>query len=48
MILLRSWQFLNRIDDVIIFSSLNKDHIFQIIDILMKGVLKRVNSLGFH
>ena len=40
-------EFLNRIDDVIIFNSLTKDHIFQIIDILMKGVMKRLTSLGF-
>ncbi len=40
-------EFLNRIDDVIIFNSLNKEDIFQIIDILMKGVLKRLSSLGF-
>jgi len=40
-------EFLNRIDDVIIFNSLHKEHIFQIIDILMKGVLKRLSNLGF-
>jgi ATP-dependent Clp protease ATP-binding subunit ClpC len=40
-------EFLNRIDDVIIFNSLTKDNIFSIIDILMKGVVKRLNSLGF-
>jgi ATP-dependent Clp protease ATP-binding subunit ClpC len=40
-------EFLNRIDDVIIFNSLNKDNIFQIIDILMKGVMKRLSTLGF-
>lgn len=40
-------EFLNRIDDVIIFNSLTKDHIFQIIDILMKGVTKRLVNLGF-
>ncbi len=40
-------EFLNRIDDVIIFNSLTKDHIFKIIDILMKGVMVRLNSLGF-
>jgi ATP-dependent Clp protease ATP-binding subunit ClpC len=40
-------EFLNRIDDVIIFNSLTKEHIFEIIDILMKGVLKRLNNLGF-
>lgn len=40
-------EFLNRIDDVVIFNSLSKDNIFSIIDILMKGVLKRLASLGF-
>jgi ATP-dependent Clp protease ATP-binding subunit ClpC len=40
-------EFLNRVDDVIIFNSLNKDHIFSIIDILMKGVMKRLANLGF-
>lgn len=40
-------EFLNRIDDVIIFNSLSKDNIFSIIDILMKGVTKRLTSLGF-
>jgi ATP-dependent Clp protease ATP-binding subunit ClpC len=40
-------EFLNRIDDVVIFNSLEKSHIFQIIDILMKGVMKRLVSLGF-
>ncbi|MFT4152562.1 ATP-dependent Clp protease ATP-binding subunit [Parafilimonas sp.] len=41
-------EFLNRIDDVVIFNSLTKEHIFQIIDILMKGVLKRLNNMGFE
>jgi ATP-dependent Clp protease ATP-binding subunit ClpC len=41
-------EFLNRIDDVIIFNSLNEEHIGQIIDIIMKDVLKRLNSLGFE
>ncbi len=40
-------EFLNRIDDVVIFNSLSKDHIFSIIDILMKGVMKRLANLGF-
>jgi ATP-dependent Clp protease ATP-binding subunit ClpC len=40
-------EFLNRIDDVVIFNSLDKDNLFQIIDILMKGVLKRLTTLGF-
>jgi ATP-dependent Clp protease ATP-binding subunit ClpC len=40
-------EFLNRIDDVIIFNSLSKENIFEIIDILMKNVMKRLNNLGF-
>jgi ATP-dependent Clp protease ATP-binding subunit ClpC len=40
-------EFLNRIDDVVIFNSLTKEHIFEIIDILMKGVYKRLNTMGF-
>jgi len=40
-------EFLNRIDDIVIFNSLTKEHIFNIIDILMKGVMKRLVSLGF-
>src|SRR5215467_1280284 len=40
-------EFLNRIDDVVIFNSLSKEHIFEIIDILMKGVTKRLTNLGF-
>lgn len=40
-------EFLNRVDDVIIFNSLEREHIFEIIDILMKGVMKRLVTLGF-
>jgi len=40
-------EFLNRIDDVVIFNSLSKENIFNIIDILMKGVMKRLVNLGF-
>lgn len=40
-------EFLNRIDDVVIFNSLRKEHIFLIIDIIMKDVLKRLQNLGF-
>jgi ATP-dependent Clp protease ATP-binding subunit ClpC len=32
---------------VIIFNSLTKENIFEIIDILMKGVMKRLTNLGF-
>jgi ATP-dependent Clp protease ATP-binding subunit ClpC len=40
-------EFLNRIDDVVIFNSLTREHIFEIINILMKGVMNRLQSLGF-
>jgi len=40
-------EFLNRIDDVVIFNSLTKENIFEIINILMKGVMKRLVNLGF-
>ncbi|MBT9483120.1 ATP-dependent Clp protease ATP-binding subunit [Sediminibacterium sp.] len=41
-------EFLNRIDDVVVFNSLTKENIFNIIDILMKGVSKRLLNLGFE
>jgi len=40
-------EFLNRIDDIVIFNSLTRENIFNIIDILMKGVTKRLTNLGF-
>ena len=40
-------EFLNRIDDVVVFNSLSKENIFNIIHILMKGVDKRLSALGF-
>ncbi|MEI6263701.1 MAG: ATP-dependent Clp protease ATP-binding subunit [Sphingobacteriia bacterium] len=40
-------EFLNRIDDVVVFNSLTKENIFNIIDILMTGVSKRLQNLGF-
>ncbi len=39
-------EFLNRIDDVVIFNQLTEENIFSIIDILMKGVTKRLFNLG--
>jgi ATP-dependent Clp protease ATP-binding subunit ClpC len=40
-------EFLNRIDDVIVFNSLGKDEIFKIIDIELAFLFSRVNGLGF-
>ncbi len=41
-------EFLNRIDDVIIFNSLGKEEIYKIIDLTLKNLYKRVNDLGFN
>jgi ATP-dependent Clp protease ATP-binding subunit ClpC len=41
-------EFLNRIDDIIIFNNLNKKDINQIIDIEMNSLLKRINTLGYN
>ena len=41
-------EFLNRVDDVVVFNSLTKDDIFLIIDIIMKNVLGRLVNLGLN
>jgi len=41
-------EFLNRIDDVIMFNSLGKEEINKIIDLELKGLYDRVNSLGYQ
>jgi ATP-dependent Clp protease ATP-binding subunit ClpC len=41
-------EFLNRIDDIIIFNSLEKESIYKIIDIAMGDLIKRVNAMGFE
>lgn len=40
-------EFLNRIDDVIVFNSLAKEHIFKIIDIELKSLFSRIEALGY-
>ncbi len=40
-------EFLNRIDDVIVFNSLGKEEIFKIIDIVLAGVYGRLEKLGY-
>jgi ATP-dependent Clp protease ATP-binding subunit ClpC len=40
-------EFLNRLDDVIIFNSLRKEHIHQIIDITLNSLFERIHSLGY-
>jgi ATP-dependent Clp protease ATP-binding subunit ClpC len=41
-------EFLNRIDDIIVFNSLNQEDIFKIIDISLKDLFGRINELGYN
>jgi ATP-dependent Clp protease ATP-binding subunit ClpC len=41
-------EFLNRIDDVVIFESLKREDIHKIIDIELSHLFKRVHSLGYE
>ncbi|MBS3768841.1 MAG: ATP-dependent Clp protease ATP-binding subunit [Bacteroidales bacterium] len=41
-------EFLNRLDDVIIFNSLSKENIYEIIDIELQGLYDRVHNLGYE
>jgi ATP-dependent Clp protease ATP-binding subunit ClpC len=40
-------EFLNRIDDIIMFDQLDKESIYRIIDIELKGFYKRLSDLGY-
>lgn len=40
-------EFLNRIDDIIIFSKLSKDSIYKIIDVELGKVRKKLDSMGY-
>jgi ATP-dependent Clp protease ATP-binding subunit ClpC len=40
-------EFLNRIDDVVLFNSLNKEDLHKIIDIELKDLLNRIAGLGY-
>jgi ATP-dependent Clp protease ATP-binding subunit ClpC len=41
-------EFLNRIDDVVMFNPLDKDGIHKIIDIELKSLYGRINNLGYQ
>ncbi len=41
-------EFLNRIDDVVMFNALSKDDIHKIIDIELKSLYSRINNLGYQ
>jgi|TARA_B100000768_G_scaffold181921_1_gene207419 ATP-dependent Clp protease ATP-binding subunit ClpC len=40
-------EFLNRIDDVVVFKSLGRDHIHSIIDLELKALVDRIEGLGY-
>lgn len=40
-------EFLNRVDDVVIFNNLTRDDIHKIIDIELAGLYKRIRELGY-
>lgn len=40
-------EFLNRVDDIIMFDQLDKDAIYKIIDLELKGFYARVENLGY-
>jgi ATP-dependent Clp protease ATP-binding subunit ClpC len=40
-------EFLNRIDDVVLFNTLSKENLSKIIDIELKGLFERVSAMGY-
>ena len=41
-------EFLNRVDDIVMFDQLSKESIYKIIDLELKGLYKRINDLGYN
>ncbi len=41
-------EFLNRLDDVIVFNSLQREHIHKIIDITLRKLFDRIIQIGYH
>ncbi len=41
-------EFLNRLDDVIVFNSLQREHIHKIIDLSLKKLFDRIIQIGYH
>jgi ATP-dependent Clp protease ATP-binding subunit ClpC len=41
-------EFLNRIDDVVVFNALGQEEIFQIIDITLRDLMKRLNLMNLR
>ncbi|SIO16512.1 ATP-dependent Clp protease ATP-binding subunit [Algoriphagus halophilus] len=41
-------EFLNRLDDVVVFNSLTQEHLFKIIDISLNKLFSRITDLGYQ
>jgi ATP-dependent Clp protease ATP-binding subunit ClpC len=41
-------EFLNRLDDVVLFNALTRDDIHKIIDLELEGLYDRINSMGYE
>lgn len=41
-------EFLNRVDDIVMFDQLSKESIFKIIDLELNGLYKRIKELGYR
>ncbi len=41
-------EFLNRVDDIVMFDQLSKGSIYKIIDLELKGLYKRIGDLGYN
>ena len=40
-------EFINRLDDIIVFNNLSTEHIRKIIDILLEKIILRMKGLGY-
>jgi len=40
-------EFLNRVDDIVMFDQLSKESIYKIIDLELAGLYKRIDDLGY-
>ena len=41
-------EFLNRVDDIVMFDQLSKESIYKIIDLELKGLYMRIKDLGYN
>ncbi|MGB4503577.1 MAG: ATP-dependent Clp protease ATP-binding subunit, partial [Syntrophaceticus sp.] len=41
-------EFLNRVDDIIVFHALEEEHMTEIVDLMLKNVSKRIAEFGLH